>query len=118
MIDATSNTASQTLLILGASGDLTARLLLPGLRVLLSSGKLNDLHLIGSDVKDWNTSRWRAQVPESFEQADAGGGSVDTVLTTTTYLHADVATPDDGPPLLEASQGQNVHYCALPPALC
>ena len=116
-MDATSNTASQTLLILGASGDLTARLLLPGLGALLSSGKLNDLHLIGSDVKDWNTSRWRAQVAESFEQADAGGGSVDTVLNTTTYLQADVTTPDDWRALLEACQGQIFIYFALPPAI-
>jgi len=116
-MNATSNTAPQTLLILGASGDLTARLLLPGLGALLSSGKLNGLQLIGSDVKDWDTSRWREQVAESFDQTDASGQSVDTVLDATTYLQADVTTQDDWRALLEACQGQIVIYFALPPAI-
>src|SRR5699024_1148859 len=115
MMDATSNTASQTLLILGASGDLTARLLLPGLGALLSSGNLNVLHLMVSDVKGWNTSRWRARVAESSEQADAGGGSVDTVLNTPSFLPADGTTPADWRALLEACQGQIFIYFALPP---
>jgi len=38
----------QTLLILGAAGDLTARLLLPGLGTLLAGGAMEDLLLIGS----------------------------------------------------------------------
>ncbi|MGE5763612.1 MAG: hypothetical protein ACM3ZF_06995, partial [Mycobacterium leprae] len=38
----------QTLLILGATGDLTARLLLPGLAGLLATGDVQDLSLVGS----------------------------------------------------------------------
>lgn len=42
----------QTLLILGARGDLTARLLLPGLGVLVAASSLDGLYLIGSDRRN------------------------------------------------------------------
>jgi glucose-6-phosphate 1-dehydrogenase len=43
-----SEATQQTLLILGASGDLAGRLLLPGLGALLASGGGKDLLLVGS----------------------------------------------------------------------
>src|SRR4051812_46323080 len=60
-IDSAVPAADQTLLILGASGDLTARLLLPGLAGLLASGGVRDsrLTLIGSGAEDWDDERWR-----------------------------------------------------------
>src|SRR5699024_3795064 len=79
--------------------------------------QLYALLLMGSAVKYSTPSRWRAPLAESFEQADAGGWSVDTVLNTTTYLQADVTTPDDWRALLEACQGQIFIYFALPPAI-
>jgi glucose-6-phosphate 1-dehydrogenase len=51
----------KTLLILGASGDLTARLLLPGLGGLLAIDEVNDLSLVGSGTDDWDDNRWRAK---------------------------------------------------------
>ena len=44
---AVDGTGGQTLLILGASGDLTARLLLPGLGGLLATGSVGELQLVG-----------------------------------------------------------------------
>ena len=41
----------QTLLILGATGDLTARLLLPGLAGLLAAGSGGGLSLVGTGTK-------------------------------------------------------------------
>ncbi|HLZ37193.1 MAG TPA: hypothetical protein VKP64_05410 [Mycobacteriales bacterium] len=63
----------QTLLILGATGDLTARLLLPGLAGLLATGDVQDLSLVGSGRDDWDDDRWRERVRTSFAVADAGG---------------------------------------------
>lgn len=127
--EATANTTSegsppadtspdQTLLLLGASGDLTARLLLPGLGALLSKHELaGGLQLIGSALDDWDDQRWRGQVSESFGSVDASGNQLDTVLDTTRYLQADVTDQDDLQTLIDAAQGRLIIYFALPPAI-
>ena len=58
-----SDAAQQTLLILGASGDLTARLLLSGLGGLLAGGGVKDLLLVGSGRHGWDDNRWRSGWP-------------------------------------------------------
>ena len=50
-----------TLVVLGAGGDLTARLLLPGLAGLVNRRKVS-VSLIGSDRVDWDDDRWRDRV--------------------------------------------------------
>ena len=50
-----SDAAQQTLLILGATGDLTARLLLPGLGGLLAGGGGQDLSLVGCGREGWGS---------------------------------------------------------------
>lgn len=101
----------QTLLILGASGDLTARLLLPGLGRLLEIGGAHDIALLGSGTDDWDDERWRARVRESFGRDD------DDVAAAAKYLRADVTQPDDLRRLLDARQGDLVIFFALPPSV-
>ena len=106
----------QTLLVLGASGDLTARLLLPGVAGLLASGAGARLSLIGSGTDDWDDEHWRERVRTSFSavgQADA----VQRVARETRYLKADVTRTQDLRRLLDACRGQVVIYFALPPAV-
>ena len=91
----------QTLLILGASGDLTARLLLPGLGGLLAVDEVNDLSLVGTGIDDWDDDRWRAQVADSFAAASASGIEVDAVAQRSRYLQADVTSEDDLRSLLD-----------------
>ena len=107
----------QTLLILGATGDLTARLLLPGLGGLLASGGGEGVTLIGSGVDDWDTERWRVRVADSFGDAEAKGERVDAVARTARYLKADVTAEADLRSLLEACGNSVVIYFALPPAI-
>ena len=107
----------QTLLIVGASGDLAARLLLPGLGALLAGGGGEGVSLVGSDVKDWDDERWRARVAESFSDAGASGPRVDALARSTRYLRADVTAEDDWRRLLAACDGRVVIYFALPPAI-
>jgi glucose-6-phosphate 1-dehydrogenase len=95
----------QTLLILGASGDLTARLLLPGLGGLLKSGHAKDLALVGAGSDDWDDGHWAALVEKA-----TGESGLDT-----RYLEADVTAEDDLQRLLNACEGQLVIYFALPP---
>ncbi|GAA4703916.1 glucose-6-phosphate dehydrogenase [Promicromonospora umidemergens] len=107
----------QTLLIMGASGDLTARLLLPGLGALLATGSVQRLHLIGSAVDDWDDDRWRARIAESFAQADASGQETDAAIKGARYLRSDVTDQDDLRALLDACRGQVILYFALPPTV-
>ena len=109
--------ARQTLVILGASGDLTARLLLPGLGGLLALGAVDGLSLLGSGIDDWDDGRWRARVAESFAAAGASGGAADAVAQSARYVRADVTGEDDLRRVLDACEGPPVIYFALSPAV-
>ena len=68
----------QTLLVLGASGDLTARLLLPGLGGLLAESPGEALFLVGSGRDDWDDEHWRQRVTESFSAATGPQGTAES----------------------------------------
>jgi glucose-6-phosphate 1-dehydrogenase len=106
----------QTLLVLGASGDMTARLLLPGVAGLLACGGGAGLTLIGSGTDDWDDERWRERVRASFAAAGSGD-AVQRVARDTRYLMADVTRGPDLRRLLDACRGQVVIYFALPPTV-
>jgi glucose-6-phosphate 1-dehydrogenase len=107
----------QCLLVLGASGDLTARLLLPGLGGLLAASPDQGLLLLGSGMDDWGDERWRQRVSDSFAKASATGPQVTATLQSTRYLQADVTHPEDLRRLIAACRGQLVIFFALPPAV-
>ena len=107
----------QTLLILGASGDLTGRLLLPGLGGLLASGAGEDLLLLGSGVDDWDDEHWRTRIRDSFTGAEVSGPRLDAVADSARYLQADVTDEGDLRRLLGACAGNVLVYFALPPAI-
>lgn len=109
------------LLILGASGDLTSRLLLPGLAGLLRSGRVTGLSLIGSSRQDWTDEHWREVVRKSFASADTSGpgsAEADRVARTARYVVAQVDEVSELRRLLDMCQGRRpVIYFALPPAV-
>ncbi|MEV1142236.1 glucose-6-phosphate dehydrogenase [Micromonospora sp. NPDC049799] len=107
----------QTLLLLGASGDLAARLLLPGLGRLVASGAQPGLRLIGSGTDDWDDERWRRRVADSFALVGADGPRETEVVRAARYLPADVTGEEDLRRLLAACHGQVVIFFALPPAI-
>jgi glucose-6-phosphate 1-dehydrogenase len=107
----------QTLLILGATGDVTERWLLPGLGGLLASGAGEGLSLIGVDREDWDDDRWRKRVADSFEAHGAGGPHVDAVTARTDFVRADVSDEADLRGLLGACHEPVIIYFALPPAV-
>lgn len=108
---------TQTLLVLGAAGDLTARLLLPGLGTLLASGSVGDLLLVGSGRGDWDDDRWRELVAGSFAAAGAAGPATDAAVERTVYRRADATSPADLKELMGQAQGRAAVYFALPPAV-
>ena len=88
--------AIETLLVLGASGDLAGRLLLPGIGQLMDSSEgPGRLTLIGAGSEQWDDQTWREHVGSSFASVQASGPRVQDILANTQYLAVDVTqTPD------------------------
>lgn len=104
-----------TLVILGARGDLTSRLLLPGLASLLASSRGSDIRLLGVDRDPMTDAAWQRRVAKAFSGAD--GRLVDRVRESSRYLQADVTDPDSLRSVLDAATGRAALYFALPPAV-
>ena len=114
--DPADNPSIDTLLILGASGDLTGRLLLPAIGQLLTSPEGPErLSIVGAGAEPWDADRWRQRVTESFSSVKASGERVEDVLAQSVYLQADVTAEADLRRLLEACDGVPAIYFALPP---
>ena len=104
-----------TLIIFGASGDLTQRLLLPGLGQLLDSKRGADFKLIGVGQDKLSDSVWRSRVSSSFKAGGAKGARSQKLARETTYVQADVTNQDDLRKVLALSTGTPAIYFALPP---
>jgi len=107
-----------TLLLLGASGDLAGRLLLPALGQLLDEQpERQDLVLLGAGSEDWDTPTWQGRIRSSFESGKVSAETIDTVLASTRYRKADVTHQDDLRSLIEWGPPAPALYFALPPAV-
>ena len=105
------------LVILGASGDLTHRLLLPGLGTLLKADHGITVHLVGAGAEDWDQSHWCETVKAALSEGGCSADELQTILETTTYSTIDASSGDDLTGLLKDLQGRTVLYFALPPAI-
>jgi glucose-6-phosphate 1-dehydrogenase len=106
-----------TLTILGATGDLTSRLLLPGLGRLLTEEPDRRLRLIGADLPDRQSAAWDATVRSAFSNVGAAGPAVEHTLAYTDYLVADASSSAGLQQVLAAAEGIPALYFALPPAV-
>jgi glucose-6-phosphate 1-dehydrogenase len=106
-----------TLIVLGASGDLTSRLLMPALGQLLTREPERSIRLVGAGMDDWDDEKWRSVVRASFATVDAAGTAVDAVLASATYRTADITDAADLESLLALAQGGAALYFAVPPAV-
>ena len=110
-------TDTTTLCVLGGTGDLATRLLLPALGDLLTAEPDRKVRLVGVDRGEESEDDWRERVRAAFERGDASGTAVDDVLAATTYVRADVTQADDLARVLQAGEGRIALYFALPPAV-
>ncbi|WP_427007129.1 glucose-6-phosphate dehydrogenase [Pseudarthrobacter sp. H2] len=118
----TSQTTVKTLLILGASGDLTGRLLLPGLARLVARGHADGLALAGAGSDPWTPEQWLDRIEESFadenSQADAyGKRELKRIRQESTYHRLDVTAGGQLAGLLARLEGPVAVYFALPPRI-
>jgi glucose-6-phosphate 1-dehydrogenase len=115
----------RTLVILGASGDLTGRLLLPGVGRLIASGRAPGITLVGAGNDDWNAQQWQGRLAESFADALAPGGAstkdgikeLKSVQKDSSYQQLDVTAKGALGKLLATVEGPVALYFALPPAI-
>lgn len=121
-IPADADTRVRTLLILGASGDLTGRLLLPGLARLIRLGRADGLKLVGAGSDDWSNEQWQERISSSFAAAlgsadDAGRAALEDVRQESTYSCLDVTQQGALAGLVATLEGPVAIYFALPPAV-
>jgi glucose-6-phosphate 1-dehydrogenase len=107
-----------TLLLLGASGDLAGRLLMPALGQLLDAEpERRDVVLVGAGSEDWDDGTWKARVRAAFETAKVSAEAVDDVLAATRYVKADVTDAEDLRSVIDSCPPPPALYFALPPAV-
>ncbi len=107
-----------TLLILGASGDLTRRLLLPGLGSLLHIEPDREVELFGVGRSGLDDKEWHTRIRHAFKETDVTRNRTEQVVGSARWLTADATAGDHLKWVLEqCSGGPVVIYFALPPAV-
>ncbi|WP_130011567.1 glucose-6-phosphate dehydrogenase [Serinicoccus sediminis] len=106
-----------TLLILGASGDLTRRLLLPGLGTLLREETDRRVRVLGADRLELSEEEWQTKVRDSLAEAEVPDEVAGPVVSAATYLQTDLLERDQLQALLDAVDEPVVLYFALPPSV-
>lgn len=113
-----ANATISTLVVLGASGDLAHRLLLPALGKLLDSEPdRRGVALLGMGAEGWDDRTWRGHVETSLRDAQVSGETVDALLAATSYQQADVTKATDLQQLIDRATPAPALYFALPPAV-
>ncbi|WP_460990431.1 glucose-6-phosphate dehydrogenase [Sinomonas soli] len=112
----------RSLLILGASGDLTGRLLFPGLARLLATGRHAGLTVVGAGAEDWSAEQWSRRVHDATEAAlaaatETGRAELERIRRDSVYVRLDVTAPGELAREVAALPGPVAVYFALPPAV-
>jgi glucose-6-phosphate 1-dehydrogenase len=118
-----------TLVIFGAAGDLTRRLVVPALYNLVRAGRLADgFSIVGVDRGDLTTESWRGHLQQMMRSlATAGGGefqadhiderALDWLMSRMAYLRGDFTDADSyvrlKALLAEQSSGNALFYLAV-----
>jgi glucose-6-phosphate 1-dehydrogenase len=103
------------LVILGASGDLTSRLLLPGLATLMRSEPERRVRVLGAAMEDFSAAEWKKRVRRSLTTAKADPEVRSRIEASTAYRKTNVLDRHDLEELLEDLPADAVLYFALPP---
>ncbi|MFB2584669.1 glucose-6-phosphate dehydrogenase [Herbiconiux liukaitaii] len=118
---ATLERTARTIAILGAGGDLTERLLLPGLGQVVDAAREArnpiDLTIIGAARTPQSRDDWQALVRRSLEAADISPQTIDELASTAEFQPTDASDPAELKALLDACPTSPVLYVALPPSM-
>jgi glucose-6-phosphate 1-dehydrogenase len=109
----------QRLVIFGATGDLTARYLLPALTALRTAGDLGDgFELIATAREDWDNQRFRDWAADGLERhaADMPAAARAAIISASRYQRTDIGDPASLAAVMGTDQPVAA-YLALPPAV-
>jgi glucose-6-phosphate 1-dehydrogenase len=107
------------MVLFGASGDLTSRLLLPAVSQLADRNSLPaSLTILGAANTDWSTQEFRAHIAGRLrEHSGASADAQARVVDMLSFEPADVTDPTDVRRVLGADGPSTLVYLALPPVL-
>lgn len=107
----------QTLVVLGASGNLTSRLLLPGLGKLLAGDEARQVDVWGVGREPMEAAAWGARVSSALVRGGCSEDRAIEVASTSRFLTLDVTDPDHLSDLLGRlpDRDRTVLYFAVPP---
>ncbi|MEO7588871.1 MAG: glucose-6-phosphate dehydrogenase [Arachnia sp.] len=104
-----------TFIILGGAGDLTRRLLLPGLAQYVAIDDTLEVSIIGVGYQP--EEDYPTQVAGALTDAHIPSDVVKKVVAATSWVTADATSADDLGKLLSGREGRNIVYFALSPAI-
>ncbi|PPG31467.1 glucose-6-phosphate dehydrogenase [Pseudoclavibacter sp. RFBG4] len=107
----------RTIAILGAGGDLTERLLLPGIAKVVDASPEVEVHLIGAARTPQSRDEWRGVVRRSLEAAGVSAATIDGLVARSEFVATDASSPEELRELLDACPTAPLLYIALPPAM-
>ncbi len=106
------------LLVLGASGDLTSRLLLPGLGTLLEAEPHRQVRILGAAVDPLADDEWKARVTTALTGGGCPSERAAQVIEKTSYRQVDLLDEEVVRQLIaDLGETPSVVYFALPPAI-
>ena len=108
------------LVLFGATGDLTGRLLLPGLARLLETGRLPDgFTILGAAQEGLDDEAFRRSAAEALDRHadDVPSGVRDALAQSLRYRQVDIEDADSMRGALGAAREPVAVYLALPPGL-
>lgn len=107
------------MIIFGASGDLTSRLLMPAIAQLASEELLPPgLTVVGSADTEWSTGDFRGHIAAALDTHAGGVSSAhDAVLDMLSYRPADITNPADVARVIGNEDEDTLVYLALPAGL-
>lgn len=109
--------STTTLLIYGASGDLTSRLLLPGLGTLLAAEPERRIRVVGADRADLSQAEWHDKLRTALVGEEVPAERIEQLLSTADYHHADLLDEAQLGQVIAAQSAPLVMYFALPPQI-
>jgi glucose-6-phosphate 1-dehydrogenase len=107
----------ERIVIFGASGDLTRRLLMPAIAQLAESKLLpSGLTIVGSANVEWSTEEFRQQIRDALatHASQVAPDARDAVVRMLQYLPADVTEPKDVSRVVGDHRRGTLVYLALP----
>jgi glucose-6-phosphate 1-dehydrogenase len=109
----------ERMVILGASGDLTSRLLMPALAQLAEADLLpSGFTIVGSANTAWSTDDFRQHIAAALKKhSPVAAATRDAVVRMLGFQASDVTRPEELSALIGEDRPNTLVYLALPPVL-